>query len=83
MTGNGGSRDRPPRMQKGKSSRLRVAAREKRKDSKGVAEHLIWGIHPVLDLLARQPALIHKIVFLKEPKAGKLLEIAESAARAN
>jgi 23S rRNA (guanosine2251-2'-O)-methyltransferase len=83
MTGNGGSRNRPARGLKGKSSRVREAPGGKAKGNKGDAAHLIWGVHPVLDLLTSQPTRIRKIVFLKEPTFGKLQEIAESAARVN
>lgn len=84
MTGNKGSRNRPPGRPKGKSSRLRAAPRSKAKENReGEAGQLIWGIHPVLDLLAGRPDRIRRIVLLKEPAAGKLLEIAEAAARTN
>lgn len=84
MRGNKGSRNRPPRPFVGKTSRLRAASPKKKKAGKqGQTEHLIWGIHPVLDLLTSQPDRIRNIVFLKEPASGKLLEIAEFAARAN
>ena len=82
MSGHTGPRSHP-RAGKGKSSRPRDAVRKGKGKKDGEEGLFIWGIHPVLDLLVNEPARLKKVLFLKEPAAGRLQEIAEYAAKAH
>lgn len=46
-----------------------------------VSDDLLWGIHPVLELLTLEPAKLTEIYLVKEKKGGKFEEIIEKGRK--
>lgn len=52
-------------------------------DTSSAHPDIIWGIHPVLEMLRKNPPLIREVIIEKSKTGGKIKEITELAKKSN